>query len=211
MTQGEEGAAKPLLRVGGWEVWSYGRPHLRETVSGDLCYAAEAGGALLVVVADVLGHGEAAHRSAVAMLDALQAGVEPQIGYVLASVEEALRCGRGCAMFAGLLRQEEVEYLLVGSIRAWLVGRKEKTILVGQPGIVGQGRVQAKVRRVQAASPVALVVCTDGVRQGFFPQAEVLDAQGVAMPGVLRRVITAYGIAEDDASVLVARRPAENG
>lgn len=45
------------------EIWFYDRPHLKELVGGDRCFAGPAAGkALLVAAADVLCHGEAALR-----------------------------------------------------------------------------------------------------------------------------------------------------
>jgi serine phosphatase RsbU (regulator of sigma subunit) len=201
-----EASSGPQLRAGDWEVWFFGRPHENEKVSGDLCFAGPAGESVLVVVADVLGHGEAAHSSAQAMLAALQPDPVPQIGWVVQRLEGAVQDRRGCTLFAGLLADGQLEYTLIGSIRAWLLGRQQKTMLLGQRGVVGLRPIQPQVRRVALETSATLVVCTDGIRQAFFPPADLLGLEADSVSLALRRIVAAYGIAEDDASVLIARR-----
>ncbi|CEP68789.1 Protein phosphatase 2C (PP2C)-like domain [Moorella glycerini] len=188
----------------GWEVAAYSRPHWREKVNGDLCYAKELDAHVLVVVADVLGHGEGAHHGAVVLARALQraAGVLQQAYAVL---EEAALQTRGCALFLALLDRKTIEYILVGNVRGWVLTRKGTEVLVGQPGIVGKRMFNPVIRRLELSEPALLLACTDGIKRSFSPVGLSWLWEGTE-EATARRVVERYGIAEDDASVLVGRR-----
>jgi len=188
----------------GWEVWAYSRPHWREKVNGDLCYTKELGTHVLVVVADVLGHGEGAHRGAVVLAQAMQraTGVLQQTYSVL---EEAASQTRGCALFLALLYRKAIEYILIGNIRGWVLARKGTEVLVGQPGIVGKRMLSPAIRRLELPGPALLLVCTDGIKRSFSPAGLPWLREGAGEETACR-VVERCGIAEDDASVLVGRR-----
>ncbi|MEW6423334.1 MAG: SpoIIE family protein phosphatase [Bacillota bacterium] len=188
----------------GWEVSAYSRPHWREKVNGDLCYAKELDTRVLAVVADVLGHGEGAHRGAVVLAQALQraTGVLQQTYAVL---EEAASQTRGCALFVALLDRRAIEYILVGNVRGWVLTRKRTEVLVGQPGITGKRMLNPVIRRLELSEPALLLVCTDGIKRSFSSVGLPWLWEGTG-EATARRVVERYGIAEDDASVLVGRR-----
>lgn len=188
----------------GWEMAAYSRPHWREKVNGDLCYANELDTRVLAVVADVLGHGEGAHHGAVVLAQALQraTGVLRQTYSVL---EEAAAKTRGCALFVALLDRRAIEYILVGNIRGWLLTRKGTEALIGQPGIAGKRMLNPVTRRLKLPEPALLLVCTDGIKRSFSPAGLQWLWEG-AGEEVAYRVVEKYGIAEDDASVLIGRR-----
>jgi len=188
----------------GWELSVYSRPHWREKVNGDLCYTKELDTHVLAVVADVLGHGEGAHHGAVVLAHALQraTGVLQQTYSVL---EEAASQTRGCALFLGLLDRKAIEYILVGNIRGWVLTRKGTEVLVGQPGIVGKRILNPAIRRLELSEPALLLACTDGIKRSFSPVGLPWLWEGTR-EATARRVVETYGIAEDDASVLVGRR-----
>lgn len=187
----------------GWEVSSYSRPHCREKVNGDLCYAKELDTHVLAVVADVLGHGEGAYQGALVLSQALEraTGDTQQIYFLLA---EAASKTRGCALFLALLKRDAIEYILVGNVRGWVLTRKGRETLVGQPGIVGRRMLHPVIRRLELSEPALLLVCTDGIKRSFLPAHSqwLWEGRGAAA----LRVVQRYGIAEDDASVLVGRR-----
>ncbi|WP_034424264.1 SpoIIE family protein phosphatase [Thermanaerosceptrum fracticalcis] len=201
----EKPEADELAREGsGWEVSAYSRPHWREKVNGDICYTKELGTHVLVVVADVLGHGEGAHRGAVVLAQAMQraTGVLKQTYSVL---EEAASQTRGCALFLALLDRKAIEYILVGNIRGWVLTRKGTEVLVGQPGIVGKRMLNPAIRRLELSEPALLLACTDGIKRSFSPVGLQWLWEGAGEEAACR-VVEGYGIAEDDASVLVGRR-----
>jgi len=173
-------------------------------VNGDLCYTKELDTHVLAVVADVLGHGEGAHHGAVVLAHALQraTGVLQQTYSVL---EEAASQTRGCALFLGLLDRKAIEYILVGNIRGWVLTRKGTEVLVGQPGIVGKRILNPAIRRLELSEPALLLACTDGIKRSFSPVGLPWLWEGTR-EATARRVVETYGIAEDDASVLVGRR-----
>ena len=176
-----------------------------------MCFARAAGSSVWLIVADVLGHGEAAYRTAQAVLQVLDSGFEPYMEGVLQRVEEAVQDGRGCALFVGGLEEREVEYVLVGNIRAWLLGKNLKTMLFGQPGVVGPRRFVRRINRVGLESPAMVMVCTDGIRQAFYPKADFLWMPAGEVSSALKQILLDYGIAEDDATVVMARRRWESG
>ncbi|MBC7343510.1 MAG: SpoIIE family protein phosphatase [Clostridia bacterium] len=188
----------------GWEVSVYSRPHRREKVNGDFCYAKVLDTRVLVVVADVLGHGEGAHHGAVVLARALQraAGILQQ---AYAVVDEAASQTRGCTLFLALLDRTAIEYILVGNVRGWVLTRKGTEVLVGQPGIVGKRMFNPAIRRLELSGPALLLACTDGIKRGFSPAGLSWLWEGTG-EATARRVVERYGIAEDDASVLVGRR-----
>ncbi len=188
----------------GWEVSAYSRPHWREKVNGDLCYAKELDTHVLAVVADVLGHGEGAHHGAAVLAQALlRATCILQQTYSI--LEEAASQTRGCALFLALLDRKAIEYILIGNIRGWVLTRKGTELLVGQPGIVGKRMLKPAIRRLELSEPALLLACTDGVKRSFSPVGLQWLWEG-AGEETARRVVERYGIAEDDASVLVGRR-----
>ncbi|GAW91370.1 SpoIIE family protein phosphatase [Calderihabitans maritimus] len=191
-------------RGSGWKVSTLSRPHWREKVSGDLCYTQELETHVLTVVADVLGHGEGANRGVAVLAQALQraAGDLQQVYSIL---EEAAFQTRGCALFTALLKRKAIEYVLVGNIRGWVLTPKATEVLVGQPGIVGKRMLKPAVRRLELSEPALLVVCTDGIKRSFSPVGLPWLWEGT-VEETARQVLKRYGIAEDDASVLVGRR-----
>lgn len=187
-----------------WEVWAYSRPHWQEKVNGDLCYTREMGAQMLVAVADVLGHGEGAHRGALALKQALQKA-HGDLEQIYFSLEEAAVQTRGCALFLAMLHSSAIEYLLVGNVRTWVLTPETLQSLPMQSGIVGKRMLRPVVRRLELPQPTLLLVCTDGIKRSFSPTA----LQGTWHEfdeAVARRVVEQYGIPEDDASVLLGRR-----
>lgn len=203
--QVEKPEADEQAREGsGWEVLAYSRPHWREKVSGDLCYTKELDTHVLVVVADVLGHGEGAHRGAVVLAQAMQRATG-DLEQTYSVLEEAASQTRGCALFLALLARKAIEYVLVGNVRGWVLARKATAALVGQPGIVGKRMLKPAIRRLELSGPALLLACTDGIKRSFSPVG-LQWLWEMAGEEMACRVVERYGIAEDDASVLIGRR-----
>lgn len=199
----KQGTGRQAREGSGWEVAAYSRPHWLEKVNGDLCYAKELDVHVMVAVVDVLGHGEGAHQGAVVLARALrEAGGSLQEIYAV--LNKAASQTRGCALFLAMLDQKTIEYILVGNIRGWVLTRKGTEALIGQPGIVGKKMFDPVFRRLELSAPTLLLACTDGIKRSFSPAGLpwLWEETGEAMA---RRVVEKYGIAEDDASVLVGR------
>jgi hypothetical protein len=120
-------------------------------------------------------------------------------------LEEAASQTRGCALFLALLDRKAIEYILIGNIRGWVLARKGTEVLVGQPGIVGKRMLSPAIRRLELPGPALLLVCTDGIKRSFSPAGLPWLREGAGEETACR-VVERYGIAEDDASVLVGRR-----
>lgn len=188
----------------GWVVWAHSRPHWQEKVSGDLYYTKEWDTHVLAVVADVLGHGEGAYHGVVVLVQALQRATR-DLQQTYSLLEEAASRTRGCALFLALLERKAIEYLLVGNVRGWVLTRQVTQALAGQPGIVGKRMLNPVIRRLELSEPAFLLACTDGIKRSFSPVGLQWLWEG-AGEGTARCLVRRYGIAEDDATVLVGRR-----
>ncbi|WP_258360020.1 hypothetical protein [Moorella sulfitireducens (nom. illeg.)] len=189
----------------GWQVWACWRPHRGYTVGGDFCYACGGGGGLLVAAVDVLGHGEEAYCSLQGIRRELEEGGENLLD-IYRRVEQSASRSRGCALFLSLLNNHSIDYILVGNLRGWVINRGRFEVLPGQAGIVGGRKLLPAVRSVKINDKSLLMVCSDGIRRSFLPDS--YDGKLWYDDGfnLACSVLEQYGIAEDDASVLVGRR-----
>ncbi|HAA90187.1 MAG: Stage II sporulation E family protein [Thermoanaerobacterales bacterium 50_218] len=187
-----------------WEVFTCIRPRCLEKAGGDFCYVKEKDGDVLVVLADVLGHGERAYQDAVIISEALQ-HASGGLSQVYLLLETAASRTRGCALFLASLKEVAIEYILIGNIRGWLVTPFAVEGLVRQPGIVGKKMVKPIIRHREVTGTAYLLVCSDGIRSGFSPTV-LRHFWESSLATTACHVLGKYGIAEDDASVLVARR-----
>lgn len=190
------------------EQWRCGRackPHYLQTVSGDLCLCRPLGETLLVAVVDVLGHGARAHRVASLIEEYLQNCKEGYLPNIYEGVESLVRDTRGCALFLGIFHKEELNYLGVGNVRAWLLNGNTIKALPTAAGVVGKKPVRNTVLTEPLSEEYVLIACTDGIKRWFLPQdmpwITTLEPEAVA-----EKILNQYSIKEDDASVLVVRR-----
>ncbi|NPV27367.1 MAG: hypothetical protein HPY81_07990 [Firmicutes bacterium] len=187
----------------GWQIWSCWRPRSGLPVGGDLCHAYRGAEGLVFALIDVLGHGKDAYRSAEALQRILLAH-PADITFAFNQIEQSASRTRGCALFLGSLIDSSLRFVMVGNIRGWWNTGSGWELLKGQTGVVGGRKLVPLVRQVQGAE--GIIVCSDGIRRTFVPadgRRWFWDSEGQQ---ITAQILEEYGIPEDDASVLVARR-----
>ena len=178
-----------------------------ERVSGDGWGLRRDADALMLMVADGLGHGPEAEVAAQAAIAALAASRSASPAEVLDQAHQSMRHTRGAAALLLALSRDgsEVRYAGAGNIGARLVSGIEDRGLMSQHGTLG-----AQVRRLQdAVSPwpahAALVVHSDGILTRW----ELSDAPGLLQcePAVIAGWLLRDNLrGRDDATVVVVKR-----
>lgn len=164
--------AAPVARS---EVAVHGRPLAGERISGDDGLVVRGDGALLVAVADGLGHGpeaRAASSKAMAAIHAAPAAPLPELLTRAAAAVEGTR-GVVLALVRLDLATREVEHLGVGDVRVAVQGPSGVSLLPGVPGsLTGRPgeRLRARPARAALSPHGALLVCTDGLKSGAAPR-----------------------------------------
>lgn len=172
-----------------------------EAVSGDAACVLEVDDALLVCVADGLGHGAAARAAADAFLAVVQRQPRLALPQILSAGSQALWGTRGAA--ATLLRLGRdgiVEVAGIGNVAvcAWT---QQPFLALPTPGILGGRHPSARAFKGYVAAGDVLVVCSDGVSRAFLaPPARHLAAAEVA-EALLQMARTA----QDDATLVAVR------
>ncbi len=146
---------------------------------GDAWAAREDGDALLVLLADGLGHGPHAAEAALSAVACLERGEHGEPGALLEAVHEELHRTRGAAVAIARIEPGlgQVRFAGVGNVTGLVLGGGARRTMLNHNGIVGRD-----VRRMQeVVYPLApgssIVLHTDGVRDGWDP---------VDHPGILR-------------------------
>jgi anti-sigma regulatory factor (Ser/Thr protein kinase) len=191
------------------EVGIFGRPHPSERVSGDQAWFKRSPDALLLTVADGLGHGPDARIAA----DRAMAGVRQRsslpVGDILEGCDSDLSGTRGAVM--ACLHTDEltgrVDLASVGNVTTRTARFRQTSVYEGSAFVLG-ARGQARKRFARETLVLqpddVMLVTSDGISSRL-----AIDADG----GLLRespiiiaqRVLKEFGQAHDDATVLVAR------
>lgn len=182
------------------------KPHYLEEESGDICFHEEINGRHFLFVADVLGHGSKAREVAGLIESYLKRAKDVSIRNVYAGLERLLKGTRGCAAFAACISREGMEYLNIGNVRGWLLFFDGVKKLKEVPGVVGRMSVKANVfKEPISLLSCTLLVCTDGIKRQFIPGPEMTWIRTFDPQGVAEKILTDFGLKEDDATVVVAR------
>jgi serine phosphatase RsbU (regulator of sigma subunit) len=169
--------------------------------------APSAFGVCLAVI-DGLGHGQEAAFAATLAASVLRAHPDDPIEQLIGRCHEALIGTRGVVMSLAVLdcQEQTMTWLGVGNVQAVLF-RANPTIdcvgerLVVPGGVVGSHLPPARTSQRALRPGDTLILATDGIHERFAdtpPRAG--DPQRVA-----DRILADYGLAIDDALVLVAR------
>lgn len=180
--------------VQSWQPGSCGDAHLVREMDGDL----------VVLVVDVLGHGEEAsrladdvHETAGRALDSVQ-GMAPD--RLLRLLGERLRHTRGaCALAVRVAGSGRlVEWSGLGSVRArlWQAGSPRELALTTVPGVLGYHDARIRLCEAQVTPPACLAVVSDGLDEACLFEEPKSGAQQL-----LRR----FASGRDDATAVVVR------
>ncbi len=189
------------------EVAIVGRPLAGELVSGDDALTLRTPDALLVAVADGLGHGPEARGGAARAIDALSAA-DPAapLQELIARCADAVRGTRGAVLALARLdlATRSLEHAGVGDVELLVHEPAGDVRLPGGRGFLsGNQRLPSRARegRTPLSPWGALVLCSDGLKSGAAPrQGPVGDVVAAAHDLVAR-----FARGTDDLTALVAR------
>lgn len=195
-------------REGEWETVLAWRCHEGYSVGGDYCWSRADGNSLVVALVDVLGHGQAANESLQGIISALNTTSATGLLSLYSLIERTASLRRGCALFLGQIGSSNLDYILVGNTRAWVLTPSRTEFLLGQPGVVGHSRTssQAKIQKAALPARAIILACSDGIRRSFVPehgQSAYWFSDGQQL---IEHILSTYSVQEDDASVLFVRR-----
>jgi serine/threonine protein phosphatase PrpC len=191
------------------EVGIFGIPCSGESTSGDHAAFVRSEHALLLAVADGLGHGVEAHHAAGTALDGLRAYLDRGLDAFVTDRHEALVGTRGAAL--SLLRIDDeagaCEHLGVGNVAVGLESFRHSRKLAGSAGIVGgttRARGRGRLERASLGHADVVWLATDGVssKATIADERDLLHDHPVVIAEAIAR---SFGRDHDDVTVLVAR------
>ncbi|HET6844400.1 MAG TPA: ATP-binding SpoIIE family protein phosphatase [Candidatus Angelobacter sp.] len=200
---------RPAAEFSGGHVWETGaatRSRRFDLHNGDAFVIREWQGNLLAGVIDGLGHGEDAHRAALAAQRYVQTHYDLPLDKIFSGAGRACRGTRGVVMaLARFSPAGKMSFASLGNIeaRAWR-GGPELVRLEVQRGILGINERTVSVYEHPWNSKWTLVLHSDGVSSHWqwhdFPTLERESPQMVA-----GRLLRSLASENDDATVVVAR------
>jgi anti-sigma regulatory factor (Ser/Thr protein kinase) len=191
------------------EVAILGRPCRGERVSGDQAGFERTDGALLLFLADGLGHGPEAREAADRARTAVRTSPRLSSADLLRAVDVALVRSRGAVMAVAQLDEAaaSVDFASVGNVATHVVRFRQTLMFTGSSFVLGM-RTPSPKRVEQRAIPLdaqeLLCLCSDGIssRATLDERRDLLHASPVA---IAQHVLETFGTEHDDATVLVAR------
>jgi anti-sigma regulatory factor (Ser/Thr protein kinase) len=189
------------------EVGIFGRPLEGLDSSGDDAAFVRHGDALMLAIADGLGHGDPAREASRRAMHVFRQSIGQPLDGILRSCGGALEGTRGAAMCVVRVEPGRVIHAGIGNVECRVYGPHQATVrLSGVPGIVGGRRGAARIRieETPLVPPTLVVAFTDGLTSGV-NLAEIRDA--LTSPALLtaRRLLERFGRPHDDALVAVVR------
>ncbi|MDF3056465.1 MAG: hypothetical protein K0R17_680 [Rariglobus sp.] len=185
-----------------------------EEISGDLHLVKAFPGGALAAVVDGLGHGGEATLAARAAIDVLTAHTDEPVIRLVERCHAALKPTRGAVMtvvsfdfasnHASALGIGNVETVLIRANRT-VVPLRELVLLRG--GIVGDQLPALHASDFAVEPGDVLVFATDGIREGFWEQLNVVDS----IRQLVNRILAQHFRGNDDALVLAVRYLGESG
>lgn len=182
-----------------------GRPLGGEAESGDRAVALEHEHGTLLAVIDGLGHGPEASDAAEAAVEVLRDAPERPIEWLVRDCHQALRHTRGVVMALVSLQTERSLWLSVGNVEGKVIRPGLEPLspltLAQFGGIVGYQLPPLHASQLTLAVDDIIVLASDGLRADFKPDIR----QGRPVQEIADGLLEAFGKANDDAVVLVAR------
>ncbi|ADQ04007.1 ATP-binding region ATPase domain protein [Caldicellulosiruptor owensensis OL] len=184
------------------------RPKHLEDKNGDVVVFKRINGKYLLVVADVLGHGDKAYEVAERIKEyTMKVNNITTLYNFFIRLEMEIAGTRGSAVFSAVISSQKIEYFNIGNIRAWLASYKNVKYLSQVPGIVGRLPVNFK-SFIESGGLYnsALVVCTDGITRRFTPESYsslINECENVQQ--LAEKILAECGLPEDDATVVILK------
>ncbi|HZD61041.1 MAG TPA: SpoIIE family protein phosphatase [Anaerolineae bacterium] len=189
-----------------WGVAS--RPHLGQSVSGDLHLVKQFEGGTLLAAVDGLGYGFEAAAAARIAVDTLKQGAGEAVDELVKRCHARLKGTRGVALSLASISEadETVTWTGVGNVEGRLLRAdphasplRETLLLRG--GVVGYQLPKLHPSTIPIARGDVLILVTDGIRSGFDKDLVLSDPP----QRIADHILAAYGKESDDDLVLVAR------
>lgn len=200
-------AERETWTVGGadFAVGAIAQPITGEDECGDATACWEQGQKLYLALADGLGHGEFARVAALAALASVQRHPLAPLPTVFAQCDQDVRDTRGVAMGIAIIDPvaQTATFCGVGNIRVLLLGERPRHFSCSY-GIVGAGFKTLLVETMPFAPGDLLVLASDGIIEQFMA-SDLCSDQPWSASGLAAAILAEWGIATDDASVLVCQ------
>lgn len=190
-----------------------GRPARGEIVSGDVARVRMVDGYAVAGIADVLGHGPAAHEVAKKISTFMLDDAEPDTADTLNRLDTLLQgtVGAAVAFCSVELSSGRVSYAGVGNITVRCIwpAVTAGSSFVPRDGIVGASTARRHIHmgaknRLTLEQESVLLLYTDGIRSSLMSSGH----PGLAssdMTFVARTVVENFGLEHDDATCLAVR------
>jgi anti-sigma regulatory factor (Ser/Thr protein kinase) len=197
--------ARPVPRR---ETAVLGRPHQGAAMSGDDAAVVWCDDALLIAVADGLGHGEAAREASRRAVSVVRREAVRPLDEIFHACAPALEQTRGVVMSVIRLEAGQAWHAGVGNVQVRLYGADRTLVarFTGVPGVLDARRGKTRVRIEEATLPerYLLLAFTDGLssRVDVSETPEAFLAPPLAGAQLL---LERFGSAHDDALIIVAR------
>lgn len=160
-------------------------------------------GAVVLCLADGLGHGPEAAEAARRAIAFVSEHPGLDIPETFRGCDQALRSTRGAALSIGRLRAGVLSYGAVGNTQAMVVGAKTARF-PSTPGIVGAGYATLRIEQASVREGDLVVMWSDGLKSAV--GLESFGAILLSEPQALaERILRDFSRGTDDASVLVYR------
>lgn len=186
-------------------VGAVARPITTGDDCGDMVACWEQERKLYLCLADGLGHGTLASAAARAALASVRQHPPVTLPEVFARCDRDIQDTRGVAMGIAMIDPEAqtVAFCGVGNIRALLLGQRPRHFSCSY-GIVGAGYKSLMVETLPFLPGDTLILTSDGIMEPFIVPAE-FSGEAWSARGLAEAILAEWGIATDDASVLVCR------
>jgi len=179
-----------------------------QSESGDRHVVSNSKAALLVAVADGLGHGKEAAEAAELAASVLENSPEEPLPSLMGACHEKLQRTRGIALSVASIdtRERLMTWVGVGNVQGVLVragetGREYQQHLLLRPGVVGSRLPPLQMSLASVHPGDTLIFATDGVKSGF----PIRLRRSESPQKTADRILQEFGNGRDDALVLVVR------
>lgn len=186
-------------------VGAVARPLMEGDDCGDATACWEQGQKLYLCLVDGLGHGEFARLAALAALASVQQQPPAPLPMIFAQCDRDIQETRGVAMGIAVVDPvaRTVTFCGVGNIRIVLLGQRPRHFSCSY-GIVGAGFKSLLVETLPFTPGDTLILTSDGIMEHFMaPDPRPVESWSAR--GLAEAILAEWGVATDDASVLVCR------
>lgn len=186
-------------------VGAVARPIVEGDDCGDVCACWEQEQKLYLFLADGLGHGEFARFAALAALASVRQHPPAPLPTIFAQCDRDIQETRGVAMGLAVIdpATQTATFCGVGNIRVLLLGDRPRHFSCSY-GIVGAGFKSLAMETLAFAPGDHLILSSDGILEHFMAP-DPRPGQPWSARTLAEAILAEWGIATDDAAVLVCR------